>query len=93
MQLCIIQHTLNEGCLSCDPIMRSVSLSLKEKYEKYLENIENNNNINFLMFVAFVLDPHSKMRALTYWLTKCHECKRSEDIGKIVKSLIKHLMD
>jgi hypothetical protein len=33
------------------------------------------------------------MRALTYWLTKCHESKWSEDIGKIVKSLIKHLMD
>ena len=35
MQLCIIQHALSEGCLSCDPIMRSVSLSMKEKYEKY----------------------------------------------------------
>jgi hypothetical protein len=93
MQLCIIQHTLNEGCLSCDPIMRSVSLSMKEKYEKYWGNIENNKNINFLMFVAFVLDSRSKMRALTYWLTKCHGSKRSEDIGKIVKALIKRLMD
>jgi hypothetical protein len=92
MQLCIIQHTLNEECLSCDLIMRSVSLSMKEKYE-YWGNIENNKNINFLMFVAFVLDPRSKMRTLTYWLTKCLESKWSEDIRKIVKALIKRLMD
>jgi hypothetical protein len=66
---------------------------MKEKYEKYWGNIENNKNINFLMFVAFALDPHSKMRALTYWLTKCHGSKLSEDIRKIVKALIKRLMD
>jgi hypothetical protein len=96
MQLCIIQHTLSEGCLSCDPIMRNVSLSMKEKYEKYWGvqgDIEDNKNINFLMFVAFVLDPRSKIRALTYWLTKCCGTKRAEDIVNIVKFVIKRLMD
>jgi hypothetical protein len=43
-------------------------------------DIEDNKNINFLMFVAFVLDPRSKIRALTYWLTKCCGTKRAEDI-------------
>ncbi|XP_059431592.1 zinc finger BED domain-containing protein RICESLEEPER 1-like [Corylus avellana] len=93
IQLCIIQHTLNDGCLSCDPIMRSVSLSMKEKYTKYWGDIENNTNINFLMFVAFVQELLSKVRALTYWLIKCHGPKRAEAIVKIVKSLIKRLMD
>jgi hypothetical protein len=93
MQLCIIQHTLSESCLSCDPIMRSVSLSMKEKYKKYWGDIENNKNINFLMYVAFVLDPRSKIRVLMYWLTKCYGTKRAEDIVKIVKSIIKCLMD
>jgi hypothetical protein len=66
---------------------------MKKKYKKYWENIENNKNINFLMFVAFDLNLRSKMRVLVYWLTKCHRSKQLEDIGKLVKSLIKLLMD
>jgi hypothetical protein len=75
MQLCIVQHTLNDRCLSCNPIMKSVNLSMKEKYEKYWGDIVNNKNINFLMYVTFILDLRSKMIALTYWLTKCHGSK------------------
>jgi hypothetical protein len=40
-----------------------------------------------------VLDPRSKIRALTYWLTQCYGTKRAEDIVKMMKSVIKRLMD
>jgi hypothetical protein len=33
LQLCIIQHTLNNGCLSSDLVMSSVSFNMKNKYE------------------------------------------------------------
>lgn len=33
LQLCIIQHTLNNDCLSSDLVMSSVSFNMKNKYE------------------------------------------------------------
>jgi hypothetical protein len=34
MQLCIIQHTLNGGCLSLDQVLSSMTFNMKNKYEK-----------------------------------------------------------
>jgi ABC-type antimicrobial peptide transport system permease subunit len=45
------------------------------------------------MYVTFVFYPRSKIMALTYWLTKCYGTRRVKDIVKIVKSIIKRLMD
>jgi hypothetical protein len=90
MQLYIIQHTLSGGCLSLDPILSVVSLSMKLMYEKYWGNMDN---INFMMYVAFILDPCSKLGALVFWLTKCNGPKWAKKIEGMVKALLKHLMD
>jgi len=34
LQLCIIQHTLNDGCLSLDQVLSFVSFNMKNKYKK-----------------------------------------------------------
>jgi hypothetical protein len=90
MQLCIIHHTLNDGYLSLDPILNAMGMHMELKYKKYWKNMDN---INFLIYVTFILDPHSKMMALEFWLKKCNGLTWANKIKGMVKHLLKHLMD
>jgi hypothetical protein len=90
MQLCIIHYTINDGCLSPDPILSAVSMNMKFKYEKHWEDMDN---INFFIYVAFILDPRSKMMALEFWLEKCNGHTWARKIKEMVTDILKRLMD
>ena len=90
MQLYIIHYTINNGCLSSNPILSVMSMNMKFKYEKYLGDMDN---INFLIYVAFILDPRSKMMALEFWLEKCNGHTWAKKIKEMVIDILKCLMD
>jgi hypothetical protein len=66
-QLCIIQNTLNDMCVSEDLVMSAMTTSMKSKYCKYWESMDR---IELILYVAFVLDPRFKMKALVFRLKK-----------------------
>jgi hypothetical protein len=68
IQLCIIQKTLVDRCMSSNHILSGVSWDMKNKYEKYWETMDK---INLLLYVAHVIDPCTKLKALQYYLVKC----------------------
>ena len=90
MQLYIIHYTINDECLSPDPILSAVSMNMKLKYKKYWEDMDN---INFLIYFAFILDPRSKMMALEFWLEKCNGHTWVKKIKEMVTGILKRLMD
>jgi hypothetical protein len=90
MQLCIIQRTLNDGCLSSDPIMSSVSFNMKSKCEKYWGTMDK---INLMLYVAFVLDPRFKIKGLVFFLRKCNEPVWADQIETNVRDLMNHLIE
>jgi hypothetical protein len=90
IQLCIIQNTLNDGICSDNPILSSVSLDMKTKYDKYWETAER---INLLLYVAFVLDPRSKLKGLVFWLKRCNDVDWAKYIEESVDSLLNRLWD
>ena len=90
MRFCIIHHTLNDGCLSLDPILSAMSMNMKLKYKKYWENMDN---INFMIYVAFIRNPRFKMMALEFWLEKCSGITWANEIKGMMRDLLKHLME
>jgi hypothetical protein len=49
IQLCIIQKTLADGCMSSNHILSAVSWDMIKKYEKYWGTMDK---INLLLYVA-----------------------------------------
>jgi hypothetical protein len=90
LQLCIIQNTLNDGCLSEDQVLSSVSFSMKQKYEKYWGTMDM---INLMLYVGFVLDPRNKMKALVFWLKKCNGPMWADQIEAKVRDLLNRLIE
>jgi hypothetical protein len=68
IQLCIIINTLSDGRMSCNLILSALSWDMKRKYEKYWRTMEK---VNLLLYVAYVIDLHTKLKALQYYLVKC----------------------
>lgn len=62
-QICIIQNTLNDTCVSDGPIMSAMTTNMKSKYEKYWRTM---NMINLMLYAAFILNPCFKMKALVF---------------------------
>jgi hypothetical protein len=67
IQLCIIQKTLSDRCMSSNHILSVVSWEMKKKYEKYWGTMDK---INLLLYVTHILDPRTKLKALQYYLVK-----------------------
>jgi hypothetical protein len=89
LQLCIIQNTLNDGCLSEDQVLSSVSFSMKQKYEKYWGTMDM---INLMLYVGFVLDPRNKIKALVFWSRKCNGPMWADQIESKVRDLLNRLI-
>jgi hypothetical protein len=89
-QLCIIQNTLNDMCVSDDPIMSAMAANMKIKYDKYWGSIDR---INLMLYVAFVLDPRFKMKALVFWLKRCNGKEWSDNIEAKVRHLMNRLIE
>ena len=70
MDLYIIQDTLNNRCLSFDPIMSTVGINMRHKYKKYWGNMDK---INLMLYVTFIFDPRYKMKCLMFLLKRSNE--------------------
>jgi hypothetical protein len=70
MDLYIIQDILNNRCLSSNPIMSTMGINIRHKYEKYWGNMDK---INLVLYVAFIFDPCYKMKDLMFWLKRSNE--------------------
>jgi hypothetical protein len=90
MELCVIEKTLNEACFNSDPIMKSMGLNMKIKYEKYWGSLDR---MNWMSYVAFVVDPRYKMKALIFWLKDCKGPKWANQIEVRVVNLLKRLIE
>ena len=81
---------MNDGICSDNPILSSVSLDMKTKYDKYWETMKR---INLLLYVAFILDPRSKLKRLVFWLRRCNDVDWAKYIEKSMDSLLNRLWD
>jgi hypothetical protein len=90
MQLCIIQDTLNDGCLSSDHVMSVMAINMRSKYEKYWGSIDR---INLMLYVAFVVDPRYKMKGLVFWLKRCNGSEWADQIEAKVRHLLNRLIE
>jgi hypothetical protein len=90
MDLYIIQDTLNNRCLSSDPIMSTMGINIRHKYEKYWGNMDK---INLMLYVAFVFDPRYKMKGLMFWLKRSNEQEWADQIETKVRDILKRLIE
>jgi hypothetical protein len=88
IQLCIIQETLADGCMSSNYILSAVSWNMKKKYE-----IGTMDKINLLLYVAHVFDTRIKLKALQYYLVKCSGPEWAKQIKTNVKDLLNRLLE
>jgi len=85
LQLCIIQNTLNDDCLSEYQVLSSVSFSMKQKYEKYWGIMDM---INLILYVGFVIGPHNEIKALVFWSRKCSGPVWADQIKQKMKDIL-----
>jgi hypothetical protein len=90
IQLCIIQKTLVDGCMSSNHILSAVSWDMKMKYKKYWGTMDK---INLLLYVAHVLEPRTKLKAFQYYLVKCSGPEWVKQIETNVKDLLNCLWE
>jgi hypothetical protein len=76
--------------MTSNPILGAVSWDMKRKYEKYWETMDK---INLLLYVAHILDPHTKFKALQYFLVKCSGPEWAKEIETNVKYLLNCLWE
>jgi len=90
IELCIIQDTLNNACLSSSHIMSTMGINMRSKFEKYWGNIDM---INLMLYIAFVIDPRYKMKGLVFWLKICNGPEWADQIEAKVRNLLKRLIE
>jgi hypothetical protein len=66
-QLCTVRKNVLEYAQSPDPLMSSMAVKMKIKYDKYWGDFEK---MNRLLFVAVILDPRYKLVAFEFWCRK-----------------------
>lgn len=84
-EICEIHTQLNDLDASSDPLLSSMAVSMKEKYERYYGDAEK---IDPLLFLAIVLDPRYKIRYLKYCFDIVYD---TETVVKIVVKVEKIL--
>lgn len=62
-EICEIQAQVKDLADENDPLLSTMAVSMRDKYDKYWGNADN---INPLLFVAVVLDPRYKMKYLKF---------------------------
>lgn len=77
-EICEIHTMLAELVDQDHPLLSTMAVSMKRKYDKYWENADN---INPMLFLAVVLDPGYKMRYLKYCFESVYD---AETVARIV---------
>ena len=63
-ELISIEDQLQQLCsVDGDPLLRSMAIEMKKKYEKYWGSIDH---INLMIFVAVVLDPRYRLKYIKF---------------------------
>lgn len=77
-EICEIQTQLTDLAASDDPLLSTMAVSMRGKYNKYWGNVDN---INPLLFLAVILDPRYKMGYLKYCFDSVYD---AETVAKLV---------
>ena len=64
-ELISIEDQLQQLCnVDGDPLLKSMAVEMKKKYDKYWGSMDN---INLVLFVAIVLDPWYRLKYVRFW--------------------------
>ncbi|XP_054781938.1 zinc finger BED domain-containing protein RICESLEEPER 2-like [Prosopis cineraria] len=89
-EFCLVVKTLNDMCLSDDPLLNSMARKMKQKHDKYWGNVDN---LNMMIFIAVVLDPRYKLKFVEWSLKKLYDEDMAEYFTRQVKELLFKMYD
>ncbi|XP_054821797.1 zinc finger BED domain-containing protein RICESLEEPER 2-like [Prosopis cineraria] len=89
-EFCLVVKTLNDMCLSDDPLLNSMARKMKQKHDKYWGNVDN---LNMMIFIAVVLDPRYKLKFVERSLKKLYDEDMAEYFTRQVKELLFKMYD
>lgn len=93
--MCTIVGELEKCIKSGDPLMASIGIAMKEKYDKYWGRLEDMNKI---CLIAVLMDPRYKVLYLEYFFPKLQEDKAKvqqmvTEVKKIFEKMWKEYSD
>lgn len=76
-EICDVHIQLIEWCKSPDPLISSMALKMREKFDRYW------NKCSLSLAIAAILDPRFKMKLVEYYYTKIYGSNASDYIKEV----------
>ena len=88
-ELISIEDQLQQLCnVDRDPLLRSMAVEMKRKYDKYWGSIDN---INLVLFDAVVLDPRYRLKYVKFLFKEWYEKDKGDAMCSKVRDALKRL--
>ncbi|KAL4600243.1 hypothetical protein ACB092_11G184500 [Castanea dentata] len=88
-ELISIEDQLQQLCsVDGDPLLKSMAVEMKKKYDKYWGSIDN---INLMLFVAVVLDPRYRLKYVNFLFREWYGKEKGDAMSSKVRDALKRL--
>ncbi|XP_075675034.1 zinc finger BED domain-containing protein RICESLEEPER 1-like [Castanea sativa] len=88
-ELISIEDQLQQLCsVDGDPLLKSMAIEMKKKYDKYWGSMDN---INLMLFVAVVLDPRYRLKYVKFWFREWYRKDKGDEMSSKVRDALKRL--